>query len=138
MNGVIAPYRGVRYHLNEHSGRMPTNPKELFNLRHSMLRSRVERAFGILNNCFKILTSRPIFLFKTQVKLVLACCVVHNYIASVDPTDRILHEVSMQEDEQLVPSQGRTQREQHEENRQWVELRDKIALAMWNHYINRP
>ncbi|XP_039117478.1 protein ALP1-like [Dioscorea cayenensis subsp. rotundata] len=134
MNGFIAPYRGVRYHLKEHSGRPPTNPKELFNLRHSMLRSRVERAFGTLKNRFKILTSHPFFPFRTQVKLVLGCCIIHNYIAGVDPSDRILLEGSTQQDEYINASQTRSQRAQREENRQWVELRDNIANDMWNRY----
>ncbi|XP_039145569.1 protein ALP1-like [Dioscorea cayenensis subsp. rotundata] len=120
MNGFIAPYRGVRYHLKEQNGRAPMNPKELFNLRHSMLRSRVERAFATLKNRFKILTSHPFFPFKTQVLLVLACCIIHNYIAGVDPSDQIFHDRRLQDDEVLA-SQPRSQREQREENRQWVE-----------------
>lgn len=46
MNGFIAPHGGVRYHLKEHNGRAPTNSKELFNLRQSLLGSWVERAFA--------------------------------------------------------------------------------------------
>lgn len=46
MNGFIAPHGGVRYHLKEHNGRAPTNSKELFNLRPSLLGSWVERAFA--------------------------------------------------------------------------------------------
>ncbi|XP_039115850.1 protein ALP1-like [Dioscorea cayenensis subsp. rotundata] len=134
MQGFIAPYRGVRYHLKEHSGRSPTNPKELFNLRHSMLRSRVERAFAILKNLFKILTSHPFFPFRTQVKLVLACCILHNYIAGADPNDMLMHEETTQNDEQIMSTQPRSQREQREENRAWIELRDKIANDMWMTY----
>ncbi|KAF2311200.1 hypothetical protein GH714_020123 [Hevea brasiliensis] len=36
-SGLIAPYRGVRYHLNEYSRRGPQNAKELFNHRHASL-----------------------------------------------------------------------------------------------------
>ncbi|XP_039130873.1 protein ALP1-like [Dioscorea cayenensis subsp. rotundata] len=133
MNGFIAPYRGVRYHLKEHNGRAPMNPKELFNLRHSMLRSHVERAFATLKNRFKILTSHPFFPFKTQVLLVLACCIIHNYIEGVDPSDQIFHDRRLQDDE-VLSSQPRSQREQREENRQWVKLRDKIANEMWCQY----
>ncbi|XP_039141278.1 protein ANTAGONIST OF LIKE HETEROCHROMATIN PROTEIN 1-like [Dioscorea cayenensis subsp. rotundata] len=134
MQGFIAPYRGVRYHLKEHSGRAPTNLKELFNLQHSMLRSRVERAFAILKNHFKILTSHPFFPFRTQVRLVIACCILHNYIAGVDPNDILLDEGITQHDDQIMSSQPRSQREQREENRQWIELRDKIAHDMWDRY----
>ncbi|KAL6660182.1 hypothetical protein ACP70R_002304 [Stipagrostis hirtigluma subsp. patula] len=58
--GILPPYRGVRYHLNEFSGsRDPTTPQELFNHRHSTLRTTVERAFGTLKNRFKILGQKP-------------------------------------------------------------------------------
>jgi hypothetical protein len=41
--GILPPYRGVRYHLKEFQGtRRPKNPKELFNLRHSSLRTTIE------------------------------------------------------------------------------------------------
>jgi len=46
-----APYRGVRYHLQEYSGQnsQPTDAKELINHHHASLRNVVERIFGILN-----------------------------------------------------------------------------------------
>jgi len=79
--GFLPPYRGTRYHLNEYSGRhYPTNARELFNLRHSSLRVTVERAFGALKNRFRIIDNKPFHPFKTQVKLVLACCIIHNWI----------------------------------------------------------
>ena len=45
---LIEPYRGVCYHLKEYFVRPPENAKELFNLRHALLRSAIERAFGVL------------------------------------------------------------------------------------------
>ncbi|GJV58862.1 ribonuclease H-like domain-containing protein [Tanacetum coccineum] len=47
---LIAPYRGVRYHLKEYSSRAPQNPQELFNLWHSSLRNSIERAFDVDRN----------------------------------------------------------------------------------------
>jgi hypothetical protein len=58
----------------------PQNQRELFNLRHSSLRVTVERAFGALKNRFRILDNKPFYPYKTQVKLVLACCILHNWI----------------------------------------------------------
>ena len=79
--GFLPPYRGTRYHLNEYGGRhYPTNARELFNLRHSSLRVTVERAFGALKNRFRIIDNKPFHPFKTQVKSVLACCIIHNWI----------------------------------------------------------
>jgi hypothetical protein len=52
----------------------------LFNLGHSSLRVTIERAFVALKNRFKVLAQKPFHMFDTQVKLVLACCVLHNWI----------------------------------------------------------
>jgi hypothetical protein len=53
--GFMPPFRGVRYHLNEWGSNPVQNVEELFNLRHSLLRVTVERAFGSLKRRFKIL-----------------------------------------------------------------------------------
>jgi hypothetical protein len=79
--GFLLPYRGNRYHLKDYGGRnYPTNPRELFNLRHSSLRVIVERAFGALQDRFIIIDNKPFHPFRTQVKLILACCILHNWI----------------------------------------------------------
>ncbi|GAV63825.1 LOW QUALITY PROTEIN: DDE_4 domain-containing protein, partial [Cephalotus follicularis] len=89
--GIISPYRGVRYHLNEFSKeRPPKNEKELFNIRHSSLRTTIERGFGILKKRFRVLEAEPFWSFETQVDVVLACCVIHNHIMGVDPSDLVV------------------------------------------------
>ena len=82
----------MRYHLKEFSDRPPENEKELFNLRHSSLRTTIERGFGVLKKRFRVLDAEPFWSFQTQVKVVLACCVVHNHIMGVEPNDQILEE----------------------------------------------
>jgi hypothetical protein len=54
---VLTPYRGVRYHLKEvqQASQKPENAKELFNLRHSLLRNVIERIFGVLKRQWQIL-----------------------------------------------------------------------------------
>ncbi|KAG4980285.1 hypothetical protein JHK85_034243 [Glycine max] len=78
----LAPYRGVRYHLQDFAGHGndPENEKELFNLRHASLRNVIERIFGIFKSRFTIFKSAPPFLFKTQAELVLACAALHNFL----------------------------------------------------------
>jgi hypothetical protein len=54
-----------------------------------------ERAFGALKNRFRILDNKPFHTYKTQVKLVLACCILHNWILTfgIDefvPTEEVL------------------------------------------------
>ncbi|KAK1664079.1 hypothetical protein QYE76_052238 [Lolium multiflorum] len=79
--GILPPFRKTRYHLNEFSVKhRPQNARELFNLRHSSLRVTTERAFAALNNRFKVLDQKPFHTFDPQVKLILACCILHNWI----------------------------------------------------------
>ena len=100
-NGILSPYRSVRYHLKEFSDRPPENAQELFNLRHSSLRTTIERGFGVLKKRFQVFDAEPFWFFEIQVKVVLACCVIHNHIIGVDPTDYIM-EVAMNQVESRV------------------------------------
>jgi hypothetical protein len=78
--GFLPPYKGVRYHLSEYGSRnMSTNVRELYNLRHPSLRVTVERGIGTLKGRFRILDNKP-FHNRTQVKLVVACAILHNWI----------------------------------------------------------
>jgi hypothetical protein len=123
----LPPYRATRYHLSEYGGRNPQNPKELFNLRHSSLRVTIERAFGALKNRFKILYNKPLHPYKTQVKLVLACCILHNWI---------LRHVN---DEHIPLEETWAANQVHEEaphdlvmdNVAWSATRDNWAQQMW-------
>lgn len=148
MPGFISPYRGVRYHLKEHTGKTPMNRRELFNLRHSSLRSKIESTFGILKNRFKILSAKPHYPFRTQVDIVLACTVLHNFIATVDPNDDFLNqdiapeddegEVANEDEGEIVDfSQEMTQREQTEARNVWKNRRDQIAWDMWVDYCQQ-
>ena len=84
---------GVRYHLSEFGSRnYPSKARELFNLRHSSLRVTVERAFGALKNRFRIIDNKPFHTYKTQVKLVLACCILHNWIIGFDIDEAVPEE----------------------------------------------
>ena len=94
----------------------------------------MERAFGSLKGRFKILASRPFFPFRTQVDIVLACCILHNFIMSHGCDDFVPSE----EDwiAQNVSKGGRTHRDIREENNAWVELREQIAQQMWEDLQN--
>ncbi len=103
--------------MKEFSDHSPENEKELFNLRHSSLRTTIERGFGILKKRFRVLDAEPFWSFPTQVDVVLACCVIHNHIMGVDPNDSIMEEVVC--DVESRNQSGRvyqTQREAQEES----------------------
>ncbi|XP_020266237.1 uncharacterized protein LOC109841701 [Asparagus officinalis] len=138
---VLYPLHGVRYHLKEFTGKIPQNRRELFHLRHLSLMSKIEATFGISKNRFKILTVKPYYPFPTQVDIVLACTVLHNYIATVDPNDDLLNanmnineddgEERIEEDNDIVDfTQNQTQREQNASRDEWKSRRDQIALDM--------
>ena len=86
----------MRYHLKEFNDRPPKNEQELFNLRHSSLRTTIERGFGVLKKRFRVLNAELFWSFETQVKVVLAYCVVHNHIMEVAPNDHIMEDAMNQ------------------------------------------
>jgi hypothetical protein len=126
--GFLPPYRGTRYHLKEYGGRnYTTNARELFNLRHSSLRTSIERGFGCYKNRFAIIDSKPFHPYKTQVKLVLACCILHNWIL-----EHGVDEIVPPESTWVPNSNG-----QHghgvpmDDNSACGTLRDEVATQMW-------
>ncbi|WVZ92066.1 hypothetical protein U9M48_038161 [Paspalum notatum var. saurae] len=125
--GFLPPYRATRYHLREFGTRRPQNPKELFNLRHSALRVTVERAFGALKNRFRMLYNKPFHPYTTQVKLVLACCILHNWILRHGLDAHVPSEDSIQSSS----ANDHANDENHPDNVQWVAMRDTIANQMW-------
>ncbi|PPD67962.1 hypothetical protein GOBAR_DD35160 [Gossypium barbadense] len=134
-NRYITPYRGVRYHLKEFSAQGPENVKELFNLRHSSLRITIECVFGILKKRFRVLDAEPFWNFQTQVDIVLACCIIHNHIMRVDPSDLLNQGLYEEESDLIIPTL--TEREEREEAREWSAKRDEIAQTMWTNYMVR-
>ena len=129
---LIAPYRGVRYHLKEYSIRPHENAKELFNLRHVSLCNAIERAFGVLKKRFHIIvsTTEPSYCVDTQNEIILACCILHNYLMGVDPDENVITKV----DEEVLHSHcervAPTPKKDDEDARQGDIVRDSIALAM--------
>ncbi|XP_020874240.1 protein ALP1-like [Arabidopsis lyrata subsp. lyrata] len=135
----LAPYRGVRYHLQEYSGQnsQPTNAKELFNHRHASLRNVVERIFGIFKSRFLIFKSAPPFPYKTQTEIVLACVGLHNFLRKFFRTDNFLEEDESAEEvvEEINDNNDEvltTQDQQREYVNQW---RETIASNMWSDSI---
>ena len=78
---VMAPYRGIRYYLQETARNhlRPVSPEELFNLRHSQLRIVVEKAFGMHKAMFKILIGQPQQSIDTHIKLIYATAAIMNF-----------------------------------------------------------
>ena len=91
----VTPYGSTRYHLKEYSVHQPENAQEVFNLRHSSLRNAIEITFGVLKKRFPIIASgtEPHYLVDTQSDIILACCILHNYLMGIDPDERLIAKV---------------------------------------------
>ena len=50
----------------------------------------------MLKKLFRVLDAEPFWSFETQVKVVLACCVVHNHIMGVELNDYIMEDAMNQ------------------------------------------
>lgn len=87
---------------------IPTNYKELYNLRHTELRNIVERIIGIFKKCFRIIREDSYYPMVMQARLVHALCTLHNFIRVHDPSDDM--EIS-QEEIDLMLAEERSTRE---------------------------
>jgi len=146
MPGVLVPYRGHRYHLNEwrRGNRRPSNKEELFNLRHASARNVIERIFGVIKRRFRILVVPPEYRMKDQVLIPPALCALHNFIRRYDPFEPDVHGVHDDEDEldttflnSIDPLQygslatALPTRASRATAEQW---REDLAEAMWRDY----
>ncbi|CAL9030015.1 unnamed protein product, partial [Prunus brigantina] len=132
----LAPFLGVRYHLQEFGGqgRAPANEVELFNLRHS--RNVIERIFDIFKSRFTIFKSAPPFPYTTQTEIVLACVGLHNFLRKECRSDEFPVELENESSSSssLPVNEGdpelvfQTQEQQRHNANEW---RVGIALDMW-------
>ncbi|CAA0820171.1 Unknown protein, partial [Striga hermonthica] len=128
--GFLAPYRGVRYHLQEWGtgNRRPRNFRELYNLRHAKARNVIERAFGILKMRWAILRSCSYYTIRTQNRIIMACALLHNFIRTSmanDPMEALVPEiptngVSTTTNEDVLIDQV-------EASPEWTQFRDRLA-----------
>ncbi|XP_028083756.1 uncharacterized protein LOC114284985 [Camellia sinensis] len=139
MLGFLAPYRSQRYRLQEFHGRHYFGPKKLFNHRHSSLRNVIERTFGVLKKCFPILRSMPNYKSTRQGPLVIACCVVHNWIC----LHSAMYPLFMKVDNEMAAEAAAKGFVDGEAN--YVDMsqhgltyqsnfRDALAIAMWQNH----
>ncbi|KAH6805242.1 hypothetical protein C2S51_030073 [Perilla frutescens var. frutescens] len=136
-NGFLAPYRGVRYHLQEWDGASsgPINPQENFNLKHAKARNVIEQSFGLLKGRWAILRSTSFYPIKVQNRIIMACCLLHNFIRIDMPYDPL--ESTIPEDWTNNASHEQLDEDfidQVESSQQWNNWRDSLALNMYNEW----
>lgn len=126
--GFLAPYRGQRYHLNDwKDGCQPTTREEYFNMKHSSARNVIERAFAILKKRWAILRSPSYYPIKIENHIILACCLLHNYVRNElkkDPFENIRFIENRDEEDADIVSSVET-------SPQWTSFRDNKATSMF-------
>ncbi|KAG2312392.1 hypothetical protein Bca52824_023949 [Brassica carinata] len=78
----LGPHRRTRYHLDQFNrGGPPSNTRELFNRKHSGLRSIIERTFGVWKAKWRIMDRKhPKYELKKWIKIVTVTMALHNFI----------------------------------------------------------
>ncbi|KAH1221859.1 hypothetical protein GmHk_12G035182 [Glycine max] len=130
--GFLGPYRGTRYHLNEWIGNTPQSYKELFNLRHASARNAIER-------------TPSFFDIETQIRIINASFVLHNFIRDEQQTNQLLEVQDLEflsvVDEELV-HQSREGVQNNviddittiQATEEWTRFRDTLAMNMFANY----
>ena len=112
--------------MNEWGRNPAQNEKKLFNRRHCSLRIIVEQAFGALKRRFKVLDdASPFFPYETQVDIVIACCIIHNWVIE-DGSDEFNEPDDNDEDTQDTIHAGTAS-----ENAIMLAFRQGLADQMW-------
>ncbi|CAN6454167.1 unnamed protein product [Victoria cruziana] len=138
--GLLTPYRKYMYHLSEFniSGvRQIETKEELYNYRHSSLRTTVERVFGVLKARFPILKNHVSYPISTQVKIVIATCVLHNFIISHNPNvEQFIPDdmISDNDVNEIINDEEHTSQAQTRGSNN--ELHKNITSTMWKDYVS--
>ena len=127
----FTPYRSVRYHLREwrHADNRPNSAMELYNLRHSKLRSQaIECAFGILKEKFRIF-QQPLEFQRPMIQMMviydLFC--LHNIILQYEGKPTHINDVENIDADNFI----------HDLDMNTIsgnDLRDEVAGEMWYNY----
>ncbi|CAI9104650.1 OLC1v1003367C1 [Oldenlandia corymbosa var. corymbosa] len=137
--GFLSPFRGQRYHLKEFDNHRPETAEEYFNMKHSKARNVIKRCFGLLKGRWKILASPSFFEIRTQVRIITACCLLHNLIRrymSYDPQELIPNEEESEDEE----SQDEDEVEYIttiQPSDKWASFRNNLASGMFNNRRQR-
>jgi hypothetical protein len=133
----LSPYKGEKYHLpGFRQDPRRSGKKEVLNHLHSSLRRMIERAFGVLKEKWRILKHLPSYAMEKQVKIILACMMLHNFIRDSHENDDLFD--MCDEDENFVLSNEDTTSSQSQlygqEESDMNALRDSIANALMEMY----
>ncbi|KAK6128563.1 hypothetical protein DH2020_037707 [Rehmannia glutinosa] len=134
--GFLTPYKGVRYHLDEwSSGHVaPQNHRELFNLRHAKARNIIKRSWCLLKYRWAILRSNSWYPIKTQNRIIMTCCLLHNFIRIAMPVDPLEDDIPEDIGGGHNTDDGPNFVDQVETSQIWTTWRDTLAISMYNEW----
>lgn len=99
-------------------------------MKHSSARNVIERCFGLLKKRWGILRSPSFYPIRTQNKIIVACCLMHNFIRqemAIDPFEDEEIEVNHEEtrvDEDYINTV--------ETSHVWTNFRENLAVEMFD------
>lgn len=97
----------------------------------------IECAFGVLKKRFPILqtSTKPTFRIKTQNKIIVACCILHNYLMTEDPNQNLIDEVRHELTNESGLQEGhQAQRENNDDTARGELVRADVTGSMWIAY----
>ncbi|XP_042961477.1 uncharacterized protein LOC122296110 [Carya illinoinensis] len=140
MEGYILSYPRVRYHRSErHGNHTFQGYKDLFNYRHSSIRNVIERTFGVLKRHFRLLKNMLEYRPTRQRYIIIACCVINNFIQTITPNDQTFLAFNNPDDYPKMSMDQDNNEQFHIPDmsiasaQSMAASRDAIALAMWMH-----
>ncbi|GKE08272.1 ALP1-like protein [Tanacetum coccineum] len=130
-DGFLTLYRGQRYHLHDWS-HPPTTAKELYNMKHSSARNVIERCFGLIKAIRAILCDNCYHPIESMPRIIIACCLMPNFIRTKMSQDPLDNEVSM--DHTQDGNEHDNVISTVETSQGWSDRRDNLANEMFNEW----
>ena len=99
-------------------------------MKHSSARNVIERCFGLLKLRWAILRSPSFYPITTQNRIIMACCLLRNFIRRemvVDPLEK-----ELDQHEQLLLETNGDPITQIETSNEWSGCRTNLANEMFN------
>ena len=116
--------------------RAPRNYQEYFNKKHSSARNIIERCFGLLKKRWAILRSPSFYPIKTQNRIIIAYCLLQNFIRmnmDSDPEENTAIEPEHMPVGEDLPNNVEII-ESVETSNEWTQRRDNIAIEMFEEW----
>ncbi|XP_050889054.1 uncharacterized protein LOC127094237 [Lathyrus oleraceus] len=101
-----------------------------FPLKAYLITPALKKRFPILQSAIK-----PTFGIKTQNKITIACCILHNYLMGEDPNQTLIDDVQDEfENERGFQEGHQHQREENDDMISGEPIKDNVAGSMWLDY----